>query len=271
MLMIIYFLLFLAGLFGGFIAGIPGIGTGFIMIAIIPIALHSIGIPESEIVRFTIANTIFATMCSAFANNLRLLLQNQFYKKETIILAISAAITSSVLLQIVVINSSYSKKTYNIIICILLIYIIYRTLNKLRKNRTFKEQVSNLKLTITGLSAGAVAALTGLGGGSLTIPMLNLWMKIDIKKAKSISYGTIFTTALILTIINLYNQPEVRIHHVHFGFILAPIAIPLSAGVIIASPLGMKVGERFSARTISFIFLGVITMVLIKKATELFL
>ncbi len=253
MSMLTYFLLFIAGLVGGFIAGITGIGTGFIMIAIIPIALHSIGIPDSEIVRFTIANTIFATMCSAFVNNLRLFLQKEFHKSETILIAISAGITSSLLLQFIVIDSSYSKKTYNIIICILLIYIIYRTLNKLRKNHAFKEQITNLKLIITGLSAGAVAALTGLGGGSLTIPMLNLWMKVDIKKAKSISYGTIFTTALILTILNLLNQPQIDVQHLHLGFILAPIAIPLSIGVIIASPLGMKVGERFTARTISYI------------------
>jgi uncharacterized membrane protein YfcA len=220
-------------------------------------------------VRFTIANTIFATMCSSFTNNLRLIIKDELQKKETFIIAGAAAVFSTIILQYVVIESNYTATIYNIIIIILMAYIIYGTLRKLRKNLRFKEAISFPKLLVTGISAGSIAALTGLGGGSLTIPMLNLWMKVDIKKAKAITYGTIFITSLVLTIVNILNEPAISIDHIHYGYVLLPIALPLSVGVIVASPLGMKVGERLSSKTITYIFLSIIIIVMVKKLIDL--
>jgi uncharacterized protein len=267
--MIFYTLLVIAGLAGGFLAGITGIGTGFIMIVVIPIALKQMGIPADEIVRFTIANTIFATMCSSLVNNLGLLIKGKLYIKETLTIAIAAAISSSILLLYVVLQPGYTTAKYNVIIIVLLAYTIFRTINKLRKSYLKKEKISSFKLITAGLSGGGVAALTGLGGGSIVIPMLNLWMRVDIKKAKSITYGAIFITALFITFLNVVNDPAFNVPYTHFGYLLLPVALPLSIGVVIASPLGMKFGEKLPSRIISYIFLSIITIVMLRKITEL--
>ncbi|MEQ8927407.1 MAG: sulfite exporter TauE/SafE family protein [Fulvivirga sp.] len=267
--MIIYTLLFVAGLIGGVLAGITGVGTGFIMIAVIPMALAHMGIPEDLIVKLTIANTIFATMCSSFLNNVQLMAKRNMYWNETLILAGAAGATASILLQLVVYNTSYSKEAYNIIIVILLAYIIIRTLSKLRKRLEEKESITLPKLIVTGMSGGAVAALTGLGGGSMVIPMLNLWMKVDVIKAKKITYGTIFITSLFLTFLNIINKPTVDLGYAHLGFILFPVALPLAIGVIIGSPLGLKLGEKTPARVISYLFLTIIGIVMLRKIIEL--
>jgi uncharacterized protein len=267
--MIFYTLLVIAGLAGGFLAGITGIGTGFIMIVVIPIALKQMGIPTDEIVRFTIANTIFATMCSSLVNNLGLLIKGKLYIKETLTIAIAAAISSSILLLYVVLQPGYTTAKYNVIIIVLLAYTIFRTINKLRKSYLKKEKISSFKLITAGLSGGGVAALTGLGGGSIVIPMLNLWMRVDIKKAKSITYGAIFITALFITFLNVVNEPAFNVPYTHFGYLLLPVALPLSIGVVIASPLGMRFGEKLPSRVISYIFLSIITIVMLRKIIEL--
>ncbi|QSE97546.1 sulfite exporter TauE/SafE family protein [Fulvivirga lutea] len=267
--MIIYTLLFIAGLIGGLLAGITGVGTGFIMIAVIPLALANMGIPDVLIVQLTIANTIFATMCSSFLNNVQLMIKRKMYWNETFILAMVAGATASILLQLIVYNSTYSKEAYNTIIIVLLAYIIIRTLSKLRKRLEEKENITLPKLIVTGISGGAVAALTGLGGGSMVIPMLNLWMKVDIIKAKKISYGTIFITSLLLTFLNIVNKPSIELSYSHIGFILFPVALPLAAGVIIGSPLGLKLGEKTPARVISYLFLTIIGIVMLRKIIEL--
>ena len=265
----IYFLLSLAGLIGGFIAGLTGIGTGFLMIVVIPMALQYMNIPETEMVRYTIANTIFATMCSAFVNNITMWKRKQFYPKELLWVTLTAIISSSLILHFFVLRSHYSKDTYNTILIFFLAYIIYRTIHKLRKPFHYTETTTTTKLAVTGTTAGIVSSITGLGGGSIIIPMLNLWMKMDIKKAKSISFGAIFGISFILTILNLINRPEVSTPYNHVGYILVPIAVPLAIGVILASPLGTGISERLSSRTISIIFIIVISMVLMRKLLEL--
>jgi uncharacterized membrane protein YfcA len=47
-----YLLLFLAGLAGGMISGLLGVGGGLIYILILPIAFSYIGIPNQEIAQY---------------------------------------------------------------------------------------------------------------------------------------------------------------------------------------------------------------------------
>lgn len=267
--MIFFLSLLLTGIIGGLLAGITGVGTGFIMIAVIPIALKHLNIPEELTVQLTIANTIFATMCSSFTNNLQIVIKRTGFLKETLLLALSAGITAAILLQSVVLDGNYTLTIYNSIIVILMAYIILRSVYKLKKKLTLKETITSVKLLITGSFGGGISALTGLGGASIIIPMLNLWMKVNIVKAKTIAYGTIFTSSLILTILNVINEPTVSLPVSNLGYLLLPIALPLAIGVIIGSPFGMKISEKLSHKTISYIFLSVLSIVMIKKIIEL--
>ena len=267
--MTIYILLLLAGIIGGVLAGITGVGTGFIMVVVIPVALNHLGIPDDLIVKLTIANTIFATMCSSFVNNVQLIIQRNLFWRETFTISMAAGTTASILLQLVVYNSGYTKEYYNAIIIVLMAYIIIRTLSKLRKSLDYHESITLPKLIITGISGGGIAALTGLGGGSVVIPMLNLWMQVDIKKAKKITYGTIFITALFLTFLNIVNKPAVDLGYPHLGYLLLPVALPLSLGVIIGSPVGLKLGDRLPAKVVSYIFIAIICIVMVRKIIEL--
>ena len=264
-----YLLLSLAGLIGGFIAGLTGIGTGFLMVVVIPIALNYLGIPGEEIVRFTIANTVFATMCSAFVNNISMWRTRQLHIKETALVSVTAVMVAGMVLQFFVLKEEYPANVYNTVIVIFLSYIIYRTINKLRQAIHYEEDRSYIKLVVTGLSGGVISALTGLGGGSIIIPMLNLWLRMDIKKAKSISFGAIFSISLMLTLLNLLNTPVVDVPYAHWGYILVPVALPLSIGVVIASPLGTGLSDKLSSKTITLIFLAVISIVLLRKIFEL--
>lgn len=267
--MIFFISLLVTGLIGGLLAGITGIGTGIVMIAIIPHALQHLGIPESEIVQFTIANTLFATMCSSFINNIQVFLKKEGHLRETLLLSISAALMAGIILQLVVFSAAYTTAVYNTIIVIIMLYIITRSLYKLKKNFSLVEHITIPKLLMTGACGGAVSALTGLGGASIIIPMLNLWMKVSIIKAKSIAYGTIFISSLIITILNTINQPIAEIEYSHLGFLIFPVALPLVIGVLIGSPVGLKVGDRFNPKTVSYIFLSILSLVMINKIIEL--
>lgn len=262
------FLLVLAGMTGGFIAGLTGIGTGFMMLAVIPLVLTHFGVPDSYVVSATIANSIFATMVSSFANMATTIKQKKFYWKETAWTALGAVVMSFIVFETVVKTDFYSRELFNVVIIFFMFIIIFQTFKKLKLSNPEDEQVTRTKLLITGSTAGSAAALTGLGGGTLIIPLLNLWQKVDILKAKSISFGTIFAIALWLSINNLFFEPANTIPHSK-GLIVLPLILPLSVGVIIGSPLGVLLSHKISSRIVTILFLIIISLVAIQKIAEL--
>jgi uncharacterized membrane protein YfcA len=261
-------LLVLTGLIGGTIAGLTGIGTGFLMVAILPWALVHFGVPEEYIVRTTIANSVFATMISSLANMVTSIHQKNFHLRETLWVALGAVTCSFIAFEFIAKSPYYSRELFNAVVIFFMFIIIVQTFKKMRLSNFQNEQVTHPRLVLTGSAAGTAAALTGLGGGTLIIPMLNLWQKVDILKAKSISFGTIFTIALWLSINNLFLEPAIPVDY-SLGLIVIPMIIPIAVGVLIGSPLGVVLSHKMPARTITLLFLLVISAVAIQKIAEL--
>jgi uncharacterized membrane protein YfcA len=265
-----FILLLLAGLIGGLLAGLSGIGTGIIMLAVIPYALHENNIPEAYFVSLTIANTVFATMMSSLVNVITSIRQQGFYRKETIWISITAMAIALITFETIVKSEYYSKTLFNTIIIVYLIVIVIQVFRKLKLSNVLAEKITKTKMAMTGTAAGLIAALTGLGGGTVVVPLLNLWMRVDIKKAKNISFGTIFAISLLLSINNIFLEPTSGIEGT-IGLILLPVIIPLGIGVVIGSPLGVILGERLSSRTITIIFLLMTSVVIVEKIVGMLL
>jgi uncharacterized protein len=262
--------LFISGLLGGFIAGLVGIGGGVIYIFIIPIALHYIGVPVSEIPQYTIANSFFAILFASTSANFMLVKLKLFYRKEVFIISILAIISSLLAREFIVNTPWYSIEVFNIVIILLLSYMLYATLLSAKKVYvTPLDKLNKWKLSMVGLAGGTTAVLSGLGGGIVMIPILNTLMKIDIKKASSISSGVIMVSAFFVTIFNLIEEPANNFKFYNSGYIIFPIALILSLGVVIASPVGVKVARKLSSASISYIYASFLVIVILKKIIEL--
>jgi uncharacterized membrane protein YfcA len=261
--------LFIAGILGGFIAGLIGIGGGVVYIFIIPIALRYLHVPEQEIAQYTVANSIFAILFASASANYVLIRLKVFYKREVIIISLLAIIFSLLTLHFIVNTSWYSMDTFNITIVLLLLYMLYTTLWSANKVFVFPlTSLKKWKLGLLGVASGIIAALSGLGGGIIIIPVLNSFMKIDMRKAGSISSGVIMLTALIMTIFNLFENPVHQFKY-SMGYIVFPISLMISLGVVLASPFGVKIARKVSSSTISYIYAAFLIVVILKKIIEL--
>ena len=261
-------LLVIAGIIGGFISGLTGLGTGIIMLGVIPIVLIQYGVPESQFVSVIIANTIFSTLASSLANVVTTLRQKMFFLKETLWVAFFASIFSFLVFEIIVTSGVYSKGLFNSIIVVFMFIIILQTFRKLKLSNVQDERVTKIKLAVTGITSGIVAGFTGLGGGTIIVPLLNLWQRIDIKKAKSISFGVIFAIAFWLTVYNLFFGGSIDVAQSQ-GLIIFPMMLPLIIGVLIGSPLGVILSQKMSSRAVTLIFLIMVSIITIQKIIEL--
>jgi uncharacterized protein len=261
-------LLVAAGIIGGFIAGLTGLGTGIVMLGVIPLLLMPYNIPDDQLVSVIIANTIFATLVSSFANVVTSFRQRMFFLTETLWVGFFAVLFSFFVFEAIVSSGFYSKQLFNSIIVGFMLVIILQTFRKLKLSNVEAERVTKPRLVATGILSGTIAGFTGLGGGTIIIPLLNLWQRVDIKKAKSISFGVIFAIAFWLTVYNLFFGGTLIVDGSK-GLIIFPMMLPLVIGVIIGSPLGVITSSKMSSRAVTITFLIMVSMVMIQKIIDL--
>ena len=266
-----YLLLFLAGLVGGLISGLLGVGGGIVYILILPIAFQFVGIPDAEIAQFTIANSLFGTFFAGLFGTYSHFKHGEFYPKQILLISISSILAGLLSLYFIVNTPFYSREVFNIVVIFLLVAMLVSTLSNAKKQASFQETTERSKrlLSITGLSAGLTASLTGLGGGIIIIPFLNQGFKMGVKKAKAISLGVITITSFTMVIFNLFQEPMKTIDVNHTGYILFQVAGPLIMGTLITARWGVKLSRKMKASAVSYLFSTFIILVIVKKLIEL--
>lgn len=269
--MLFYFLLFLAGLAGGLISGLLGVGGGIIYILILPAALQHLGVPVELTAQFTIANSLLGTFFAATFSTINHIRNKEFYPKAILIVSVGAAIAGVLSLYFIVNTPFYSREVFNIVVIFILIAMLISTLLNAKKQLLFEERKVKIKrlMGITGIFAGTTAALTGLGGGIVIIPFLNQGLKIGVKRAKAISLGVITITSFIMVIYNMLQQPMHAIEIPHTGYIMFQLALPIIVGALLSAKFGVKLSRKMKPTTVSYMFAAFIILVIIKKLIEL--
>jgi uncharacterized protein len=100
-----------------------------------------------------------------------------------------------------------------------------------------------LKLAATGTAAGVLSGLLGVGGGTVIVPLLVLWLGYGERRATGTSLAAIVVIAAMATLMQgAYGNVNVS-----KGLI---VGIPAMAGAL----LGTWIQQRIATDTISLLF-----------------
>jgi uncharacterized membrane protein YfcA len=114
-----------------------------------------------------------------------------------------------------------------------------------------------LKLAIIGSGAGLFSGLFGVGGGTVIVPLLMLWLGYGPREASGTSLAAIvFVAAFAAAIQGAYGNLHV------LDAIL--MGIPAIGGVLI----GTRLQQRLPTRAISLLFAGVLIVSAIELLTQ---
>lgn len=265
-IMIDLFWLVLAGIGGGILAGLLGVGGGIIYVLVLPYALIKAGIPTEFLAQFTIANSIFGVLFASLASNILNIHKHDFYPRESLWVGLPGAFFSILILIAIVSNSWYSITYFYILLILFLAFMLVSLF--LQGDENLKKPASKnngIRLGLAGMVGGSFASLTGLGGGAAVVPILTTQLHLNIKMSRSISLAMIFITSLVLTGFNLIKNPGNDPLPYQYGYIYLPVAIPLTIGVLLGSPIGSRLGRLFSSNTIKVLFSILILAVIIEK------
>ncbi len=109
------------------------------------------------------------------------------------------------------------------------------------------------RLAVTGLLAGGLSGLLGVGGGVLMVPLFTGWLRMPLKVALATSLACVGILAVPGTI-----------SHAALGHIEWAYALPLAAGIVPGAQLGARITIGIAERTLRLlvaVVLGAVAIV----------
>ncbi len=116
--------------------------------------------------------------------------------------------------------------------------------------RFFKKYIRHI---LIGVFSGVLNGLFGAGGGSVVVPAMELFLKIDPKKSHATAIAVIFLMSLVSSFFYIRGG--------HFDF---KIWLPAAAGGIVGGAIGAKLLSKISVKWLKIIFGGVIIATAVK-------
>lgn len=255
---LITLILIILGLVAGLLAGLLGIGGGILFTPILFVIFKDAGVQNPVVM--TIATSLFCTFIAAGSSSARQFRQRNFFLKEGLMVGFLGAVGVT-LGKWVITADYYSQQAFATIFTILLFFVAAMFF---RRGRSTVEQVvtddtevRSMQAVVTGALGGFIAALAGIGGGGVMVPILNLGYRKSFKKAVSIS-------SLAIVVISLAGWIQL-VEFVDFG-----AALPLAAGGLAGGFAGAWLNLAIDRRHLQVAFALLAIAMAVKLLTEVY-
>lgn len=249
-------LLLLIGLIAGVLAGLMGIGGGIIFTPVLFILFEGSGVENP--VLWTVASGLFCTFVAASGSLVRQHIQDNVFWVEGIKLGIMGAI-GVFAGKLVLTSPWYRREEFVIFFSLMLLYAAYMMFGRGQdKGNEYERTFEPLQLKqsfITGGVGGFVAALAGVGGGGVMVPIMNLFYKQPFRKAVSVSH-----LAMIIMVTTGWLQLALEpgaisgITSYSIGYVDFGAALPLSVGGLIGGFGGAYLNHKISRKWLQWGF-----------------
>lgn len=265
-------LLFATGIGGGILAGLLGIGGGIIYVFIFSLFIRDFSakpIDSAELVSLLIANTVFALVFAGLSGSIRQYLSKNFFPGSIVLIGLPGVLAAVATSYLITVSGLYTKEIFAVLFSLIMIPVILRMILQDKIPMARLDGIKPKYFVVTGIIAGTVTALSGLGGGFVIVPVLNGMLRIPIKKTVSISLGAIAFVAFFFSLYNLFG-----IHYPDYAFpysqgsIIFPMVLPVVGGVLIGAPLGVKISHRIPNKWLRLIFVLFSVIVILRILTD---
>ncbi|QNP41794.1 sulfite exporter TauE/SafE family protein [Lysobacter solisilvae (ex Woo and Kim 2020)] len=115
-------------------------------------------------------------------------------------------------------------------------------------------------MTVAGVAIGAVSAVVGIGGGSMTVPLL-VWRGVAPVRAVGTSSACGVAIGIASAVGYALNAPDGALPQFAVGYVYLPAAIGVAATSVLAAPYGMRLAHRLDGATLKRVFAGFLVAV----------
>ena len=256
----LFIILILCGLTAGIVAGLFGVGGGILFTPILFILFSSVGLENPA--TWAIATSLFCTFTASISSSIQQRTEKNFYWRQGVIVGLFGTIGVFAGKQNVT-SSFYTEDVFVVIFSILLVFVAILFFRRSQGDLTLlvtKTTISIPKAAGAGSVGGFVAALAGVGGGIVLVPIMNLAYKLSLKKAVSISSMAIVLISFSgwIQFALLAGEPE-GITPYTLGYVDFGSGFPLVIGAFAGGFAGVRIGHMVS-QTVVQIGFGVLIL-----------
>lgn len=259
----VYAALMLAGVVGGFLAGLLGIGGGFVVVPVLLLLLPALGVEPGIVPNVAVATSLAAMVPTALSATIahwrRGALDRAWLARLAPATAVGAALGSQVA----------SRLSGGWVALVFAVYCGYFALKMLRDPPLRSDHggrvaryIAAVPVPVVALLIGGFSAIAGVGGASLTVPFL-LFQRVDMKRAVAVS------SAVGLTIAMAGSAGFAGPAQLHapaasspglVGLVSWPAALLLAASAMLMAPRGVAAAHALPVRHLKRAFGGVLVM-----------
>lgn len=267
-----FVILLVLGVVAGIVAGVFGLGGGILFTPILFVVFSSSGIEDPVVL--TIGSSLFCTFIATTGSSVRQFFQHNFYWIEGLKVGVLGVIGVS-MGKIVITSAYYSQQEFVIFFSLLLLYVSYmfyrRGSKKTSEIVNDEQPISWSQASVTGGLGGFVAALAGIGGGGVMVPLMNLLYKKEFVKTVSISsLAIIFISLSGWLQLGFTGTGVETLTAYHFGYVDFGAALPLAAGGLMGGFLGAYINLKIDRRLLQYAFAVLAVAMAVKMLTEVY-
>jgi uncharacterized membrane protein YfcA len=241
------FLLFVVvGCVVGFFAGMFGIGGGILIVPILIFSYEQSGVSSSVLTHIAIGTSLFVIIFASFTSAYQHEKQRNIDWRSVLVIGFSSAVTAFATTKLAAwLSGSHLQIVFGLLVMVSAIKMLTESEAKAWKKLEFSSTPSVFGLIGVGLAAGIVAALAGVGGAIVTIPMMYYLLNMPLKLAIGTSSAAIVITALFSAVGYILNGlgraglPEWSI-----GFVDLQRGAALAIGTILMARVGAYVSFK---------------------------
>ncbi|MYM38562.1 sulfite exporter TauE/SafE family protein [Duganella qianjiadongensis] len=253
-------LLLLMGAFGGFAAGMLGIGGGMILVPFITMIFTAQGFAPHAIIHMAVATSLGVIMFTSLSS------VRAHHQHGAVLWPVAALLAPGILLGAWCgpwiakqLSSSGQAMLFAVFLTISATQILFG------KKAPAPQPVGAVPQTVThlpsrsamfgtGMVIGVISGLVGAGGGFLSVPFL-MRRGVPIHNAVATSAALGFPIALSGTLSNIYYGWQVPdLPPYALGFVYVPALAVMALASVSMAPFGARAAHRLPVQTLKKIF-----------------
>ncbi|MGA8008182.1 MAG: sulfite exporter TauE/SafE family protein [Thiomonas sp.] len=244
----------LAGASAGFLGGLLGIGGGLLLVAALSFALPALGIPTDEVIHVAVATSMASIVLTFISSAIAHIRRGAVLWPSWRWLAPGMVIGGFAGAHLAQILSGQSLRYVIAGFCAVM--AAQMATGKGKKMAAGQEHVPQSPwLLPAGMGIGAVSSVVGIGGGSMTVPLL---VGLGVKPVKAVATSTVcgFVIAVSSALIYMLSvhSPAHPLPAGSVGYVFLPAAAATAVASMSLAPFGVRVAHRISGASLKRVF-----------------
>ena len=251
-------LLVAAGLGGGFVAGLFGVGGGIVFAPVLFFYYQQIGVSPEALAPLTIGSSLFCTMITAAASAWVQYGKKAVVTRVAVIVGLFSAAIVLIMTRWITTRPWYDGEAFQIVFSIVLLTLVVRMLVRFEsepEQGVFDpRRLRGRMLAGTGTAAGAIASAAGVGGGVVLVPAYNHFLRLPMHIATGTSSASIVFISLAGVLAYGWLGQEANTPELTLGYVDAVRGLFLAGPATLTARLGVRTAHRLNQRMLQLLF-----------------